>query len=206
MNCACTDQFAAEDVEDKIEQFDTQEDVEDEIEQFGDCKSMVCEETIPSAATEWASVAYSDQIDAGASVCAAWEADEYNSINAGALDSAVNKLGEPKSINAAALDSAVHKLGEPKLINAEALNSAEHSVSTHSPDHCPTVSISFSLTNMCPILFLNFVMQASYKSGWDTDGIFDEIIPDCNQLSPQAAFIEECRAIDEGDESQGMRH
>ena len=50
----------------------------------------------------------------------------------------------------------------------------------------------------------NLILQASYKSGWDNDGIFDEIIGACQQLSPQATFIEECRAANEENETQGM--
>ena len=118
--------------------------MEDEIVQFDDCKVITEYETMASVATEWASVAHEEQIDEESSFSAVDEIGLANPINAVALNSAVSKLGEPKPINAVALDSAVYKLGEPKPINAEALNSAEQSVSPHSPDNWPTVSISYS--------------------------------------------------------------
>ena len=36
------------------------------------------------------------------------------------------------------------------------------------------------------------------------EGVFDEIIAGCSQLSPGAAFLEECRAMDDDDEVQGL--
>ena len=68
-------------------------------------------------------------------------------------------------------------------IDAVALGSAVQNVVSHSPEQWPT---------------------ASYKSGWDTDGVFDEIIAGCSQLSPGAAFLEECKAMDDDDEVPGL--
>ena len=143
LKSVCTDldeieQFVAAGVEDEIEQFDSQQDHEDEIEQFStqgdnedeiaqfeDCNSQICAVAQSSAETAWASVAYENQIDAGASCSAVW------------------KLGVPEQINAEALNSAACKLGEPKPINAVALDSADQSVSSHSPEQWPTVSIDY---------------------------------------------------------------
>lgn len=175
-----------EDVEDKIEQYDTEDEGEDEIAQFDECSKTVCAGAQDSAETTWAPVAYVEAMDD-------FRKDRRQTINAIETNDASDNLGEPKfdahsmPIDAFASDSAVQCVvphtANSEQIDAPEFDSAVGNVSPHSPEQWPT---------------------ASYKSGWDTEGIFDEIIADCMQLSPGAAFLEECRAMDDDDEVQGL--
>ena len=182
---AFADPSMMEDVEDQIEQFDTEDEGEDEIEQFGEGSKTICAGAHGSAVTTKAPVAYVEAMND-------FRKDSRQTINAIETNDASNNLGEPKfdaysvPIDASASDSAVQCVvphtSNSEQIDAPEFDSAFGDVPPHSPEHWPT---------------------ASYKSGWDTEGIFDEIIADCRQLSPGSASIEECRAI-EADEVQGL--
>ena len=175
-----------EDVADQIEQFDTEDEGEDEIEQFGEGSKTICAGAHDSAETTRAPVAYVEAMND-------FRKDSRQTINAIETNDASDNLGEPKfdaysvPIDASASDSAVQCV-HPHTTNSEQIDAPEfdsafRDVSPHSPEHWPT---------------------ASYKSGWDTDGVFDEIIAGCSQLSPGAAFLEECRAMDDDDEVPGL--
>ena len=103
---AFADQSMTEDVEDKIEQYDTQDEEEDEIAQFEECSKTICAGAQDSAETTWAPVAYVEVMND-------FRRDRRQAISAVETNDASDNLGEPKfdayslPIDAFASDSVV---------------------------------------------------------------------------------------------------